>query len=85
MYKYPVTERALMARINRVLKREGRDHKLCKARGFRVNGWRHPDNNLGWYYVVDWYLNLIVDHHVNLEAYGRELGVLGCGEKLEEN
>jgi hypothetical protein len=68
-----VSERALTLRINRKLKRDHR--KLCKSR-------RREQSNLGDFHVVDAYRNMVVDHHVDIEALGRELGVLAEAEKI---
>jgi len=72
----PVSERALIGRINRRL---GRDYKkLFKSRpGSRLEA------NVGRFYVVDVWRNTVVDTHVDLESYGRELGVLAEWEQLE--
>jgi hypothetical protein len=80
-----VSERALIARINRKLKKD--DVCLKKARGFHDanRGHWYPDSNLGWYYTVDFMRNAIVHTHLDLEAYGRELEVLAGWEKLEDD
>lgn len=71
----PVTERALAARIDRKLNQEG--SRLKKARpGTRAN------LDLGDYYVVNSNEGGAWPTHVDLEEYGRELGVLRTGEKL---
>jgi hypothetical protein len=72
----PVSERALIGRINRRL---GRDYKkLFKSRpGSRLEA------NVGRFYVVDVWRNTVVDTHVDLKSYGRELGVLAEWEQLE--
>lgn len=71
--KVPVTARALVQRINRNLAEK--DRKLCAARGKAVA-------NLGKYYVIDSYRNFVVVGHLDLEAYARELGVMGDHETL---
>ena len=73
----PVSERALIARINRKLKPEG--EKLKKLRGDR---WL---NDLGQYYVVDVSYNALTHPHVSLEDFARECGVLQDWEHLDEN
>lgn len=65
--KVPVSERALIARINRKLPG---NEKLKKLRGTR---W---ENDLGLYYIVDEYFNAVRDTHVDIESLGRELGAL---------
>jgi hypothetical protein len=73
MSKVPVTMRALVQRINRKLKPEWRRLHACR-RNSRV--WR----DLGDYYVVDTYNDMVVDTCVAPEVYGRWLGVLGTHE-----
>ncbi len=72
----PISERALIARINRKLKPEG--EKLKTLRGER---WF---SDLGRYYTVDENRNAVRDTHVNLEDWGRELGVLKAWERLAD-
>lgn len=66
--KVPVTKAALLARINRHLKRE--DHVLRAGRGAAVR------QNCGEYYVIDWRRNFVVQHHVDPARLGRRLEVL---------
>ncbi|MFA5412891.1 MAG: hypothetical protein WC350_06110 [Candidatus Micrarchaeia archaeon] len=78
--KVLVSERALIARINRKLQSEGERKKLHKTRdkGSSLD-------NLGRFHVVDEYSNYVVDHHINdLEAFGRDMQVLAEWEKLAE-
>lgn len=74
--KVPVTERALVQRINRAVHDD--DLMLRKPRSERVR------ITLGTYYLVDWRRNFVTDKDVDLEAYGRELGVLNDWETLAE-
>lgn len=76
MKRVPVTPRALAQRINRKLKEK--DQGLKATRGDR---WRHE---LGDYYIVDVSANAIVRKDVNLEKFGRQLGVLQPFEELKE-
>jgi hypothetical protein len=71
--KKPVTERALVARINRALAKEHKALRRCRkdARGFDFHG---------AYYLLDG--NTVIDTHVNIEALGRKLSVLGGHETL---
>ncbi len=79
MEKIPVSKPALIKRINRRLAKEGRlGYQLKKDRGYR---WR---SSLGEYYVLDINRNFIVRTHVNLEAYGNEIGALEPYEELVE-
>jgi hypothetical protein len=72
--KVPVTVRALVQRINRTLGKKG--EKLLTARG---EGAREE---VGDYYVINVDRNILMLHHVNLEALGRELDVLKPWETL---
>lgn len=71
----PVSERALIKRINRSLRRNFEKLKKCqeKSRCF---------NDLGSFYVVDQRNNLFVERHVDIEAFGRDIGVLKTNEML---
>jgi hypothetical protein len=70
----PVTERALVARINRALAKQYKKLRRCRkdAQGF---------SDLGAYYLLDG--NTVIDTHVNIEALGRKLNVLGDRETLQ--
>ena len=72
----PVGKRALIARINRTLKKD--DEMLKATRGERAR------SDLGDYYIIDVRGNLILHKDVDLEDLGRELGVLKGVEHLEE-
>jgi hypothetical protein len=71
----PVSVRALIQRINRKLAPEGEALRTTRRR------WR---SNLGDYYLVDLNRNFVTQQRVNLEALGRELGVLSPWEALVE-
>lgn len=69
-----VSERALMARINRKLDEDG--EKLKKAR-------QSEQAELGNYYVVSENQNTVTAHGIDdLEAWARDLGVLKPFETL---
>lgn len=72
--KLPVSERALLQRLNRKLRADG--EVIKRARG---NVW----TTLGDYYVVDVERNCIAQHHVDVEDLARELGVLQPWESLQ--
>jgi hypothetical protein len=74
--KAPISERALIQRINRVLKKDGR--RLKATRG---NRWR---SNLGDYYVVNTARNWIDWPDVNIESLGHELSCLKAWEQVGE-
>jgi len=67
-----ISRRALTARLNRVLARDGRE--LRKTRGVAIQV-------LGNYHIVGG--GSVVSHHINdLEAFGRKLGALADYERL---
>ena len=68
--KIPVSERAIVARINRALKHN--DQRLKKGRG-RISG---------QYYVVDFKHNWVVHKNVGIPALANELGVLAEWEEV---
>jgi hypothetical protein len=72
--KSPVSPRALVQRIQRVLGK--RDELIRAGRG-------KATSELGDYYTVDLRTNALIEKDVNIEALGRELGVLKPWEKLE--
>ncbi len=74
-HRTPVTERALLQRINRHLRKQ--DHSLKKVRGERA--WI----DLGDFYLLDWQRNAIVQHHIDIEQKARELKVLAKWEVLK--
>ena len=72
-----VTEQALIRRINRKLAREGQfGEQLHKYRG------GHSLIDLGNFYVIDRDTGGLVQTHVDLEEYGREVGALVKSEEL---
>jgi hypothetical protein len=71
---FPVTTRALIQRINRVLKKN--DQQLKKARG-------RYEPSIGTYFVIDTYRNYIVDTRIeDIEAYAKELNCIAPYERL---
>ena len=69
----PVTEVALVQRVNRQLTKEGQVLRLTTKRWV---------SDLGYYYILDPFTNAVVAYHVELEALAREMGVLRDGERL---
>jgi hypothetical protein len=69
----PVSETALLQRINRAL----RGKTLHRARG------KHTAPALGLYYVRT--SEVVTDKNVDIDALGRELGVLKPFESLVKN
>jgi len=70
-----ITEKALIARINRKLKPDGQI--LKKTRGERAI------LDLGYFYVIDIYQNISLWTRVDIEAFGKELGVMKDYETVE--
>jgi hypothetical protein len=75
--KIKITERALLARINRKLAKD--ESTLRKA---RENS--HWLSTTGDYYEVDWRTNAITRTNVGLEKYAKDLGVLKPYEVLAD-
>ena len=75
--KIPVTERALIARINRKLQREGEALKALRGGLAR--------RDLGEFYVLGAEKNRIVKTHVSPETLGRELDALAPWEAVVES
>ena len=78
--KVPVSERAVIARINRKLKHDGRQLKTKRGR------WREDIS--GPYYILDVDSNSVVSggqarSRIDLEELARELEVLADYERME--
>ena len=73
--RIPVSERALLARLNRALSKEDQMLKKCRE----DSRWY---NDLGDYALVEMSRNQWIDTHVDLEALGREKGLLKEFEQL---
>jgi hypothetical protein len=79
MEQITLSERALVKRINRVLKRKGSlGWQLKKARGGKVK------SSVGDYYILDIERNFIMQPNVDIEEYAREIGVLQDHERFAE-
>src|SRR5262245_2533729 len=74
--RVPISERALVQRINRKLATE--NEVLKKTRGASAI------QNLGDYYILDLHKNLVLANDVDPIALGKELGVLADFERVEE-
>ncbi len=74
--KVPISERALIARINRKLKPDS--ERLKKLRGDRGL------MDLGRYYIIDLKNGLLTQANVDLEETARSMGVLQPWERLDE-
>jgi len=75
--KVPVTRRALIQRINRIILAAGSE-QLKSARG-------QAAATLGHYYIVDLKRNSVARKDVDVTALAREMGVLQPWEQLEED
>lgn len=75
--KVLVSERALFSRINRVLLKDGETIRRCRTDS-------RSYHNLGSYYTVDFSRNAVVDSMIDLEEYGREIGVLRPFEAMAD-
>jgi len=64
----PVSERALVARVNRHLVRKGKRGKLMRTKGAAAK------SALGRYFLLEG--NRVLETHVDLETFARKLGVL---------
>jgi hypothetical protein len=73
--KVAVSERALFARIDRALRKEGETLRRCR-----------PDSRsyyeLGDYYVIDVSINGVVSKDVDLGRMAKSLGLLKAYERL---
>ncbi len=72
-----VSEKAIFGRINRVLVKKSLVPKKTRLRSLSFD-------NLGRYYILDTDTKTIVDHHIPLEMYAKDLGVLSVLECLED-
>ena len=72
-----ISEPALLKRIN---------GKLAKSRAAirRTRAGSRMELSCGVYYHIDYEFNALVESHVDIEALGRQLGVLGGMETLTE-
>ena len=75
-HKVPVTERAVVQRLNRALRPQEMVLKACRS------GQWHAE--LGDWYLVNFRYNAVYRKHVDLEAMAREEGVLKDWEEVAE-
>jgi hypothetical protein len=68
--KVPISERALIQRINRKLKEKGA--RLHKTRGENTQAWI----DCGDYYILNVDRNYVMQKNVGIEAIATDLGVL---------
>ena len=74
--KVPVSERALMARLNRKLQHEDRVLKKCRAGNTRAY------QELGDYYIIGYPHGGVDSANIDLESWARDYGVLADYEEL---
>lgn len=74
--KVSVSERAIVARINRKLAKEMQSLRRCRedSRGF---------NDLGSFYILDLHRNSVEAMHVDVKKLARELDVIADFETIE--
>ncbi len=70
----PVSERALVQRINRKLAHNGERLKRCRGERCR--------QSVGDFYIIDVSCNCVIRHDVDIEDVGRECGALAGHERL---
>jgi hypothetical protein len=71
----PVQTRALLARVNRHLVKQGEVLRATRGEGI-------ARQEFGAYYRLDTHNNLVVDKHVDLEELARQLGALKPYERV---
>ncbi|GAB3479353.1 hypothetical protein [Azotobacter salinestris] len=74
--KVKVTERALLARINRALRKD--NQQLCRCRE-DSQGYAE----LGDFYAMDTAQDVVMARHVDLAMWARDLGILPDWEELQ--
>ena len=74
LVKNGVTLSAIIKRINRKLKPDWKQLKVTR-------GWR-ARNDLGDYYIIDVYRNMIINCHVDPVTVAHELDVVGLEETV---
>jgi len=75
--KKQISERALLARLNRKLEKHSEIIKKCRSDS-------HAYGDFGNYYSVSLQTNAIQAQHIDLEKWGREYEVLKEWEELED-
>ncbi|MBB3103006.1 hypothetical protein [Azomonas macrocytogenes] len=75
--KAQITERALVARVNRKLTPRDTQLKRCS-----IDSTRHAAT--GSFYQIDLATGRVIADHLDLEAMARKIGVLADWEELEQ-
>jgi hypothetical protein len=78
--KLTVTLRAITQRLRRVLPKE---HKLMRTRPIIQGERRIYPRDVGRFYIINVADKTIVEHHIDIEAFGRRYQVLQPWEVLE--
>lgn len=76
--KTPVAERALLARVNRRLAKDGKTLRRNRPTDARLE-------TMGRFCLIDTGRGAVGEHHVDLETLARQLGVLHDWEKIQND
>lgn len=76
--KTPVAERALLARVNRRLAKDGKTLRRNRPTDACFK-------ELGRFTLIDTGRGAVVEHHVDLETLARQLGVLESWEEIQND
>lgn len=84
LQKVPISERALLARVNRSLAKDDRVVRKSRVLIDRGRPGSEPYFNpaTGEFYMIDTRFNGMVEDHIDLEDLGREIEVLKPWETL---
>lgn len=77
--KVPITERALLKRINRSLAEDGQ--MVRKTRALR-RPWIEYPQGFGPFHRHDLRRNFVLETDLDLEGFAREIGILREGEQM---
>lgn len=72
--KVPVSRRAVLARVNRILAKEDQAFRISRSHGEK--------SNLGEAYILDTRRNVVVAHQMSLEELASELGAIKSFEEM---
>jgi hypothetical protein len=75
--KIPVSRRALLARVNRILAKKDQALRISRSHGER--------SNLGEAYILDTHKNSPVFMNVNLKDLAEELGAIKAFEEMADD
>ena len=74
--KVPVSHRAVLARVNRILAKEEKTFRVSRSQGER--------SNLGDAYILDTSKNEVVDSRVSLKDLAAKLGAIKAFEEMAD-